>query len=101
MPSGSDRHHYGKVTTLVGDQAHWVRPSLSGSTEHDFLVRERVGGIAKRGVDIVSRQPRIGLNQTLLVRPFPNLRTINSTGIRVPRITGLPSITFGLSSIRS
>src|SRR2546425_5895058 len=33
--------------------------------------------------------------------PFLSFRTISSTGIRVPRITGLPSITSGFTSMRS
>ena len=35
------------------------------------------------------------------VAPSPSLRRISSTGIRVPRITGLPIMIFGLISIRS
>src|SRR4029077_11753133 len=35
------------------------------------------------------------------VIPAPNLRKIDSTGMRVPRITGLPPITSGLISTRS
>ena len=33
--------------------------------------------------------------------PAPSLRKINSTGTRVPRTTGLPSIIFGFDSMRS
>jgi len=35
------------------------------------------------------------------VASSPSLRKISSTGIRVPRMTGLPNMTYGLISIRS
>ena len=61
---------------------------------------ERVGSVPYCGLNILTRKTGKGAEQISVSRPSLNLRRMSSTGIRVPRITGLPSIICGLISIR-
>ena len=58
-------------------------------------------GVANVGLNVLTRESRIRVKEVRSEAPSLNFRPISSTGIRVPRITGLPSITSGFTSMRS
>jgi hypothetical protein len=64
-------------------------------------VRHAHRSVGDRRTDILGRKMRIILQQLAIGPPSASLLRISSTVIRVPRITGLLSITAGLISIRS
>lgn len=87
MPPRDDED--GEIAALLGDRSPGLRLSyiISAScAQENFGVSERVRCTA---------EPRLNVGRVELgVRlhaPSASLRTINSTGIRVPRITGFPS----------
>jgi hypothetical protein len=66
-----------------------------------FFVSERVGRVSESGADIFCGQARIAIEEISLGGTFVSFLRINSTGMRVPRMTGFPIMTLGLISIRS
>lgn len=62
---------------------------------------ESVGGISERCLNIFRGKAGVGSQQIRGVCPSVTLLTISLTVVPVLRITGLPIITFGLTSMRS
>jgi DNA-binding MarR family transcriptional regulator len=91
----------------IADFIGWEQPAsvlafVRGlADEQHFLARDRVRRVADRGLDIGLREPCIRVEQFGLGRAFTQLAKDQPTGIRVPRMIGLPSMTRGFSSMRS
>ena len=103
MADSPERSNHREVATLVGEELHGLAlGSFAGrsTNQHRFLVSHSVGGIANGSLDIGLGEPGIGIKQISLGGPLSEFRRISSTGIRVPRMTGLPIITLGFTSIR-
>ena len=67
----------------------------------DFLVGHIVGGIGLRGADVFQGEMRIAGDDLLGRQPPPSSCGMCSTVMRVPRMTGFPSITLGSRTMRS
>ena len=61
----------------------------------------RVRCVLQASLNILSREPRISIQQFLDASAFRQFAEQKLPGMRVFRITGLPSITAGSISIRS
>jgi hypothetical protein len=83
--------YHAEVLAFVGKKAHSLLR----------LVGQGVSRVGDRGLNIVLGEMRVGFSNPWCVVPSPSFRKISSTVTRVPRIIGLPSMTFGLISIRS
>ena len=72
-----------------------TRPAsrLFGVDERGFFAGERIRRVGQRRPNIVARETRIRVEVIGLGPTSLSFRTMSSTGIRVPRITGLPNIT--------
>jgi hypothetical protein len=78
----------GEIAALVGDRSPGLRLSYLSQLRSRGLPRERASPLHS-GAPLECRgRVELGLR---LHAPSASLRTINFTGIRVPRITGLPS----------
>ena len=83
---------YVPAEILVFDQAGW-RMMVSWAKESAAYANAAwMSACCRRGY---------ASSRSASVASSPSLRKISSTGIRVPRMTGLPNITCGLISIRS
>jgi hypothetical protein len=102
-------HRSPQNATRVRRQSRSFRPQGNAGAAEGLrrLLFDRFVGQRQRSVrqcrPYVGRgQARIGVQEVGFCCPLaPNLRRMSSTGILVPRITGLPSITAGLISMRS
>jgi hypothetical protein len=59
------------------------------------------GGMQQRCLDVLSLQPGVRVEEVFFPGPLSELADDEIDRIRVPRITGLPSMTSGRISIRS
>ncbi len=74
---------------------------LGWSFENERLfVSERVGGVSQSGADVFGSQSWIAIEEISLGDTLAKFSQNQSTGMRVPRITGFPIMTLGLTSIR-
>jgi hypothetical protein len=74
-------------------------PPPPGFGDYVF-VRERIRGVRLRGSNVGSLQARISRQQVRLARPLTQFAQHELHGNARAWITGLPSMTFGLTSIR-
>ena len=98
--AGGAKGRYNRiVAALVGEKAHILFLSdISFADKDDFFARESVRRITHRRMS--SRvSPGYASSRSVSDAPSLSLRSNSSTGIRVPRITALPSITRGLTSL--
>jgi hypothetical protein len=87
------------VEAFVSQQAH---PSGDrGLAENHLLVGEVVGGEELRCPYVLKRQARVRVHHLLRAHPIPSWRRMCSTGMRVPRIVGFPTMISGLLMTRS
>jgi hypothetical protein len=91
------------VAALVGEKpdGDWATRHQSAVACRGFLVRHGVGGEEHRRTKIFTGELGICAEKFGLSRALAEFATVNSTGIRVSRITGFPTMIFGSISIRS
>lgn len=89
--------HNREIAALIGHEAHFRRYVVRSSTVSCAIVPAAYVSAA-----LTSSAVRCGYEtrRSSVVAPSASLRSNSSTGIRVPLVTGLPSITRGLISIR-
>ena len=63
--TSSERLYHGEIAALVGEEAHVSVQSRgrSRTCEDDLFVRDPLRGIADRGLQVVARQPGVGIEK--------------------------------------
>jgi hypothetical protein len=99
MPFRAQSPHNREVAALIGQKAHSLE--LAVADRHDRFMGYGVRGVSQASLNIFYSEPRIGIQQIRGGRALGQFSKNQLHGIRVPRTTGLPSMTSGWISIRS
>ena len=75
MACRSEHSDHGEVTALVREKTHRLLFAIAAglADENDFLVGERVGRVPHRRVNVLTREPRIGVEEISFRRTFSEL----------------------------
>jgi hypothetical protein len=64
-----------EVAALVGEETHWLISMLAGVfvDEDDLFVRDGIGRVTHRRLDVLAREPRVRVNEICLGGAFGQL----------------------------
>jgi len=77
-----------------------TRPSRCARSKISGSLADGLGGELERLADVVALEIWVGLEDLSLRHPLGHIPTIVATGIRRPRMQGIPPIWFGSTVIR-
>jgi hypothetical protein len=75
MTRETKRAYDREIAAFIGEKAHRLSSRAPFRRGHNdgFLVRQRVGRITNRGLDILDSEARVGIEQVVSSRPFTEL----------------------------